>query len=54
MSGLIWIQSVWQSYVIPERIFEKVDFEKKNTDGNKNHENFAACKELKLYKLKEL
>ena len=28
-SGLIWIQTVWLSYSVPERIFEKkVTFEK--------------------------
>ena len=28
MSGLIWIQTVWHSDCNPERIFEKLDFEK--------------------------
>ena len=38
-SGLIWIQSVWHSGGIPERIFEKVDFEK-NQQTTTKHEKF--------------
>ena len=38
MSGLTWIQTIWQYDGIPKRIFEKVDFEKKAADDKK------ACK----------
>ena len=39
MSGLIWIQSVGHSDEIPERIFEKADFEK-NQQTTKSMKDF--------------
>ena len=35
MSGLIWIQTIWHCDGIPERIFEKDNFEKKSADNKK-------------------
>ena len=36
MSGLIWIQTVWHSDGIPERIFQKREF-LKNSANDKKH-----------------
>ena len=36
MSCLVWIQTVWNSDGIPERIFQKIDFEKNQM--TKKHE----------------
>ena len=36
--GLIWIQTVWHSDGIPEKVFLKVDFEKKKSANDKKHE----------------
>ena len=44
MSGLIWIQTISHSDGIPERIFEKVDFEK-NQQTTKKLENYPGGKE---------
>ena len=53
MSGLIWIQIVWHSGGIPERIFQKVDFEKKSADDKKTWKNFqGANKFLIIFILK--
>ena len=37
----------WYKCGIPERVFEIVDFEKKNQQRQKNMKNFPTCKELK-------
>ena len=36
MSGLIWIQTIWNSYGIPEIIFQKSWFWKKSADDKKH------------------
>ena len=46
MSGLIWIQSVWNSDGIPEGFFEKVILKITSRRQKKNMKNFAAYKEL--------
>ena len=53
MSVLIWIQTLQHSDSIPERLFEKVNFEKKSADNNKSMKNYRACKEL-MHKSKNL
>ena len=46
MSGLIWIQTVWHSNDIPERIFGKVDFEI-NQQMKKTHEKLPSRQRVK-------
>ena len=46
MSDLIWIQTVWHWYSIPERIFGKRWFWKKSADSKKSMKKKTACKEL--------
>ena len=48
MLGLIWIQSIWHSDGIPERIFRKSWFWKQSADDKKSMKNFPGGKELKL------
>ena len=45
MSGLIWIQTVWHSDDIPERIFKK-SYDKKSADDKKAW-NFPRGQKLK-------
>ena len=40
MPVLIWIQTVWHSDNVPERL----NFEKKSADNNKSMNNYPACK----------
>ena len=48
MSVLIWIQIIWHSDNVPERIFWKKNrFWKKSADDNKSMKNYLACKELR-------
>ena len=42
MSGLFWIQIVWHSDGIPERIFQKCWFWKKSAD-DKKHEKLCPA-----------
>ena len=46
-SGLIWIESIWHSDAIPERIFRKNWFWKKSA-VDKKKQNYPVGKELKL------
>ena len=46
MSGLIWIQTVWHSDGIPERIFRKSWFWKKSAD-DKKHKQFPRRQRVK-------
>ena len=46
MSVLSWIQTVWQSDSVPERIIWKVNFKKKSADDNKSMKHYHACKAL--------
>ena len=46
MSGLIWIQTVWHSDYINERILQKMILEK-SADDKKQHENYPVGKELR-------
>ena len=48
MSGLIWIQSVWHSDGIPERIFRKVYFEN-NRQRTKKHEKFPRGQRVNFF-----
>ena len=52
MSGLTWIQTVRHSDDIPERIFRKSWFWKKNQQTAKSLKNFPVGKELKSVKAK--
>ena len=47
MSGLIWIQTVWHFDGIPERIFQKVDFEK-NQQTTKKHAKLPSRQRVGL------
>ena len=49
MSVQIWIPTDCHSYSIPERIFQKVNFEK-SQQMTKKHAKFPAFKELKTIK----
>ena len=44
MSGLIWIQAVWHSDVIPEKIFWKKWCWKMSADEKKVMKNYLACR----------
>ena len=46
MSGLIWIQTVWHPDGIPERVFQKNDFENKSAD-DKIHEKLHSMQRAK-------
>ena len=43
MLGLFWIQSLWPSDSIPERIFRKIDFEKKSAGDKKAGGSCYKC-----------
>ena len=43
---MIWIQTFWHFDSVPEKYFEKDNFEKKSADGSKSVKNYPACKEL--------
>ena len=46
MSGLIWIQTVWHSYGIPERIFQKKVIFRKISRRQKSMQIYPVGKEL--------
>ena len=48
MSSLIWIQTVRHSDGIPERIFQKMDFEKIQQTTKKSMKNYTGGKQLML------
>ena len=47
MSGLIWIQTVWHSDGMSERIFQKVDFENISKWQN-SMKNYPVSKDLNV------
>ena len=49
MSGLIWIQTVWHSDGIPERIFRKSCLWIKSADDIKSTKNYPVRKESRTY-----
>ena len=48
MSVLIWIQTVWHSDSVPERIFWKSQFWKNSADDNWM-KNYPACNEFNVF-----
>ena len=47
-SVLIWIQIVWHSDSVPEKCFEKVNFEKKSADDSKSIKIIQRAKSYKI------
>ena len=47
-SVLIWIQTEWHSNSVSERIFLKVNFEKKSVDDNKSMKKLPSMHRVKL------
>ena len=49
MLGLIWIQTIWHSDGIPERIFQKIYFSKISADDKKSMKNYEDAKSTKFH-----
>ena len=54
MSGMIWIQTVWLSIGIPERIFQKKLILKKISRQQKSMKNYPGGKVLIKYRIQPI